>query len=292
MARELSPESRLSRLRRAGLLALAGVAVALGALGGWAAGAAISPRARYVVRPEQPVFGVTVGSPVRARGVVVGEVTAVRLWQASTASPLRPEIALSIDPRRHPGARDLAAAVAEGLRVEFIPVNPASGFLELDLVTRPGSPVARATDDPSELPALPPAASSVSRVARFLLAVADGDPAGVARGLAERLDEAERALAQPAATAARAADAARELRRLAEELERGAGADALALSQARLAEARERLRSAGAALDGLAGSLREGSETLPAALAGLSEALRQAAAETRGRREPAPPAGR
>jgi len=289
MAGELPAESRLRRLRLAGLAALAGLAVAVGALGAWVAGASLSPRARYLVRPEQPVFGVTVGSPVRVRGVVVGEVAALRLWQGAPGGPFRPELALSIDPRRCPGVGDLAAAVAQGLRVEFIPVNPASGFLEVDLVWRPGSPVARATDDPGELPTLPPSPSPVSRLARFLLAVADGDPALVAGELDARIEAAEQALANPDALAARAASGARELRELAEALERGAGADTLALSQARLAEARERLRAAGLPLDALAASLRAGSESLPADLAELAAALRRVAAEAGPAR---PPLGR
>ena len=292
MARELSPESRLRRLRLAGLLSLAGLAVSLGAIGGWAAWASLSPRARYLVRPEQPVFGITVGSPVRVQGVVVGEVAAVRLWQSAPGGPFRPELALSIDLRRYPAARDLAAAVPEGLRVEFLPVNPASGFLEVDLVWRPGSPIARATGDPEELPTLPASPSAVSRVARFLLAVADGDPARAAAELGARLAAAEESLADSSGLASRAAESARGLRALAEELERGAGADALALSQSRLAEARERLRSAGPALDALAADLGEASRTLPASLAGLAATLRQFLGEAGPARPPEAPDGR
>jgi len=292
MARELSPEPRLRRLRRAGLTALAGLVLALLALGGWAAGASLSPRARYVVRPEQPVFGVTVGSPVRLQGVVVGEVAAVRLWQAAPGGAFRPELALSIDLRRYPAARDLGSAVPEGLRVEFLPVNPASGFLEVDLVWRPGSPVASATGEPGELPTLPASPSAVSRVAGFLLAVAEGDPARVVSDLGARLDAAEQALVDPADLAARAAESARGLRALAEELERGAGADALALSQSRLAEARERLRSAAGSLDALSASLREGAGSLPAALASLREALGKVAGKSAPGRPPAGPEGR
>lgn len=292
MARELSPESRLRRLRLAGLLSLAGLAVALGALGGWVAGALLSPRARYLVRPEQSVFGVTVGSPVRVQGVVVGEVAAIRLWQSAPGSPLRPELALSIDPRRYPAARDLASAVSDGLRVEFLPVNPASGFLEVDLVWRPGSPVARATGDPGELPTLPASPSAVSRVARFLLAVDDGEPARAAAELGARLAAAEESLADPSGLASRAAESARGLRVLAEELERGAGPDALALSQSRLAEARERLRSAGLALDALAADLGGASRAIPASLVELADALRDLAAAAGRARPSSAPEGR
>lgn len=290
MAGQLSPDLRLTRLRRVGLLTLAGLSALALAAAALLAGSPSSSRPRYVVRPEQPVFGVAVGSPVRLRGVVVGEVASVRLWRSGPGAPLRPELALSLDPRRCPGAGDLAAQVDQGLRVELLPVNPASGFLEVDLVWRPGAPAVRATDDLDELPMLPSGASAVSRAASFLRAVAEGNPAEAARDLAGRLDAAERAVADPALLARQAAAAAGELLALAETLDREAGPDRLALAGARLAEARERLASLGVALDAQGASLAEGGRAAPAWLEGLSGALRRLDEEVRGAR-PTPSEG-
>lgn len=282
MAGQLSPESRLRRLRLAGWMTLAALGGALALAVALAVRASLSPRARYVVRPEQPVFGVSVGSPVRLRGAVVGEVAAVRLWQASPGAPLRPELALSLDLRRGPGLADLRSQVGQGLRVEFLPVNPASGFLEVDLVWRPGSPVSLATADPDELPTLPPAPSAVSRAARFLRAVAEGDPASAAARLGERLDAARAALGSPGERAAAARAAAVDLRALAADLERLAGPDALAADRVRLADLRERLRAAAGSLDALAGRFAHLSSALPAALGRMSALLREAAGDARG----------
>lgn len=282
MAGQLPPEPRLRRLRRAGWLALAVLGACAACVALLAARALSSPRVRYVVRPEQPVFGVTVGSPVRLRGAVVGEVAAVRLWRRSPGSPLRPELALSLDPRRGPGLADLRPEVERGLRVEFLPVNPASGFLEVDLVWRPGSATSLATADPDELPTLPPSPSAVSRAARFLRAVAEGDPAASAVALGERLDAALDALGPAPGRAASARAAAGDLLRLAAELERLAGPGALAADRARLADLRERLRAAAVSLEAAASRADGLAAELPAMLGGLSRALRAAAAETRG----------
>lgn len=282
MAGQLSPESRLRRLRLSGWIAIAAAGSLLAAAAFLAARASASPRVRYVVRPEQPVFGVSVGSPVRLRGAVVGEVAAVRLWQGSPGSPLRPELALSLDPRRGPGLSELRSEVAQGLRVEFLPVNPASGFLEVDLVWRPGSAVSLATSDPEELPTLPASPSPVSRAARFLRAVAEGDPASAATALGDRLDAALSALGSDPGSSAVAAAAA-DLGELAADLERLAGPAAVAADRARLADLRERLRAAAASLDALASRADGLSARLPPALARLSEALRAAASDARER---------
>lgn len=288
MAGQLSPDNRLSRLRRRGMITLAGLALLLALMALGLGQASLSPRTRFVVRPEQPVFGVSVGSPVRLRGVVAGEVAAVRLWQRDAGSPLRPELVLSLDTRRCPGSAELASQVRQGLRVELVPVNPASGFLEVDLVWRPGAAAALASDDPFELPTSPATPSPVSRAAGFLRAIAGGDPAGKAGALAASIDAAQVALADPPRLAADAAAAARDLRDLAAGLERDIGGGAVP-SLARLAEARERLRSLALALDAASLSLRDAAQAAPEALSRLGAALRGGTGPASGS-PPEPPA--
>lgn len=289
MAGQLSPELRLRRLRLAGLAALLLVAAAAAVAAAWARALSAEPRLRYVVRPDEPVFGVSVGSPVRLRGAVVGEVSAVRLWAEPGTGRLRPEIALSLDPRRSPGLERLAELVAEGLRVEFVPVNPASGFLEVNLTWRPGSPLARATREPDELPAAPSAVSGVGRTAAILQSLSHAEALGPRSGLADRLDAAERALGSPAERAARLAAAAAEIRSASESLEAVAGAEAIGRDRARLAEARERLAQVGQRLAAFAAETGEADVAAPARLRELAQALRAVSAQVRG--EPPAPAG-
>lgn len=281
MAGQLSPDRRLTRLRRAGALTLAAALLAIVALVGWAAAVALQPRARYVVRPDQPVFGVSVGSPVRLRGVVVGEVAAVRLWSASPGGRLRPEIALSVDTRRHPELARLGAAVEDGLRVEFIPVNPGAGFLEVDLVWSPGSPVVRATDDQDELPCLPAPFGGVGRLAAALSSLARSDPPAFARRLAERLDSAALGLDEPGERARAMAAAAADLRSLAARAEAAAEPDSFAERRARLSEARERLAQLSQRLEVAADQLARAGIDAPASLRDRGRSLRAVAEEAR-----------
>lgn len=277
MAGQLSPELRLSRLRRVGLMALLSLSLVLVVLSWWSLRLASSPRVRYVVRPEQPVFGISVGSPVRLRGVWIGEVCALGLWRDPANGRFRPEIGISLDPRRADGLEELAAWTSEGLRVEFVPVNPASGFLEIDLVWRPSSPQARATVEQDELPTLPARGSGLGRAAGVLQSLAGADPARLARELEVELDDILAAWDRPSEHAASLAATAADLRLIAERLESSAGAEALALDHARLAEARERLLQLGQALGVAAEATAESSRQLPASLAALGRRLRELA---------------
>jgi len=275
MVGQLSSELRLSRLRRGGLMALLSLSMVLILFTWWSLRLASSPRVRYVVRPEQSVFGVSVGSPVRLRGVWIGEVCALGLWRDPSNGRFRPEIGISLDPRRADGLRELAARPSEGLRVEFVPVNPASGLLELDLVWRPGSPQARATAEHEELPTLPARGSGLGRAASVLQSLAGADPARLARELEVELDVILAAWNRPTEHAASLAATAADLRLIAERLESAAGVEALARDRARLAEARERLLQLGQALGVAAEATAESSRQLPASLAALGRRLRE-----------------
>jgi ABC-type transporter Mla subunit MlaD len=132
------------------LAALAAVGAAVLA---WNIRQGVLPRARLVIRPERSVQGLAVGSPVRLMGAEVGQVVAIRLAPSPADGRLAPEAVLSVDLRRAPGLADPGACVDRGLRAILLPVNPASGFLEADLVWRPGSPAPRLTAD--EIPFAP-----------------------------------------------------------------------------------------------------------------------------------------
>lgn len=286
MAGQLPPDLRLRRLRRRGvavLLALAAVGLAVLA---WNLRQGVLPRARLVIRPEGSVQGLAVGAPVRLMGAEVGQVVAVRLAPSDGGARLRPEVALSIDLRRAPGLADPEAAVARGLRAILIPVNPASGFLEADLVWRPGSPAPRLTPDEipfaarESLADVPALASAIDRLSRR-------DLAAESREIAASLESLAEDLSRPG-LAGDLARRARELRDLAAAAEGSAGPEALPILAARLGELREILAQAGGSAARAADSLGAAPGTAAPALEALSRRLRGLAEDARARtpREP------
>lgn len=281
MAGQLPPDVRLRRLRRRGVAVLAGL-IALGlAVLAWNVRQGVLPRARLVVRPPGSIQGLAVGSPVRLMGAEVGQVAAIRLLPAPSDGRLAPEVILSVDLRRAPGLADPGACVDRGLRALLLPVNPASGFLEADLVWRPGSPAPRLTADEIPLAAresladVPALVSAIDRLSRR-------DLRAESLRLAADLDAAAGRLADPA-LAPDLARAARELREGLGGAEAAAGPEALPILAARLGETREILAQARVAAtraaDALAGAP---AEALPP-LGELSRRLRALAEDLRER---------
>jgi len=287
MAGELPAGLRLRRLRRRGVAALAALAVLGLCVLGWNLRQGVLPRARLVIRPETSVQGLAVGAPVRLMGAVVGQVAAVRLRPAADGGRLHPEVVLSVDLRRAPGLADPSACVDQGLRALLIPVNPASGLLEADLVWRPGSPAARASAD--EIPCAPRGSlADVPALASAIDRLSRRDLAGESRALATSLDAARARLDDPR-LGADLARQARALRELVESAEAAAGPEVLPIAAARLGETRERLAQAGVSAGGAADSLERLPGSLSPALAGLSRRLRALAEDLRER---TPPEGR
>ncbi len=281
MAGQLPADLRLRRLRRRGvavLLSLAAVGLAVLA---WNLRQGVLPRARLVMRPEGSVQGLAVGAPVRLMGAEVGQVVAVRLVAPPGGGRLAPEVALSIDLRRAPGLADPDACVARGLRAILIPVNPASGFLEADLVWLPGSPAPRLTAD--EIPfAARGSAADVPALASAIDRLSRRDLAAETRDLAAGLDRLAADLGRPGLAGDLAARA-RELRDLAAAAEAGAGPEALPVLAARLGELREILAQAGGSAARAADGLGAAPGALGPALDALSRRLRGLAEDARAR---------
>ena len=287
MAGELPAGLRLRRLRRRGAAALAALALLGLAVLAWNIRQGVLPRARLVLRPETSVQGLAVGAPVRLMGAVVGQVAAVRLRASPADGRLHPEVVLSVDLRRAPGLADPSASVDRGLRALLIPVNPASGLLEADLVWRPGSPAPRISAD--EIPCVPRGSlADIPALASALDRLSRRDLARESRELAAALDAARERLAEPG-LAADLARRARALRGTAEAAEAAAGPEVLPVAAARLGEARERLAQAGVTAGRAAESLAALPGAFSPALAGLSARLRALAEDLRER---TPPGGR
>lgn len=252
MAGQLPTGDRLKRRRHVGLAVLLAAVLSASLLVLVLVRSVWTPQARYVVRPEISVHGVTVGSPVRFNGVVVGRVARVGLWSDPGDGRVRPEIVLSLDASVDAQLGNLGQRVADGLRVGFIPVNPASGFLEADLVWAPGSPCWRATNEPNELPWQPSAQQqALTRAIAAIRPLANSDLRPKVESLLAGLSAAEARVAKGPVTLADLSARAERLREGLSRIESALGSGEIVTLQGRLGEIREGLRVTTDALDAL-----------------------------------------
>jgi len=321
MAGQLPADHRLSRRALgAAMFAALLAATAGGAWAWWRAWSA--PRVGVVFRPTFSVQGISSGTPVRVKGVVVGQVESIGL-KLDGEGRLRPEVNLTIDPSdlEDRGFADrlrqdrLREEVARGLRVRLVAVSPASGLLQVELLWEEPAAVPdilAATEIPTsgtstqramervakELERV--AARDLARVAADLEADLDGyfpktDPDRAARlsadwvartaALAEATDEAHLG-----AEATRLTVSLARLREVAARADAALDAETFAMLQVRLADAREAMRAFGASLDGSGRSLASAQAEASALLRGVSAAARAWTRKARGlTTEPAPP---
>jgi ABC-type transporter Mla subunit MlaD len=263
------------------LLAVLGVAVLWSAFAWWRAWSA--PLVQIVVRPAFSVEGISSGTPVRVKGVTVGQVASIGL-EADAEGRLRPLVNLSLDPEaledrgfadRLRGER-LRAEVDQGLRARLVAVSPASGLLQVELLWEPAAipvPVGLRRD---EVPAV--GGNLQGRLAGFvrqLELLAEKDLVAMAADLERDLDrfhdatDPERAARFSAmivrrtgavleatgdgkldAQSARLIAACARLREAVAAADRSMDDDSLALLQVRLADAGAALASFSASLEG------------------------------------------
>ncbi len=321
MAGQLSPVGRMSRRALGGvLLGLASVVLVLSVWSWWRAWSA--PLVSVIVRPEFSVQGVTSGTPVRVRGVAVGQVSSIGLHQDASGR-LRPELLLSLDPEslEDRGFADrlredkLSEEVARGLVARLVTVSPASGLLQVELLWEPGVAIPAGLSR-GEIPATggtlqqtyerlaagfdEAARRDLSLIAAELEADLDRwlpstDPARAEALNADWLSRSDRlaVAARDVAEGAALADAARACRELREAVEAADAAvspEKLALLQVRLADASAALGSVAAALESSRGVMEGASADLSAAFRGVSEAAKAWKAKARGlTTEPLPP---
>ena len=282
MAGELPSDLRLKRLRRRGWAVLLALALLLTTVVAWNIIQGIVPRARLVARPEQSVQGLSVGSPVRLRGVEVGQVVALRLWQPSVGGELRPEAVLSVDLRLAPQLAEVETCVREGLRVEFSPANPASGFLGVDLVWRPGTPAPR--HDAFEIPCAPRGGilAGLPGMATRLRVWSERDLVAEVATFTQQLEVLQSRLDQPQLLSETLAEAS-ALNAKAQALERLLGPEAVPIYAGRLGEIRETLRQLSERLGRGEAAITEVAPELASDLAALSQRLRQWTEDARER---------
>jgi len=266
-----------------------------------------APLVTVVFRPSFSVEGIATGTPVRVKGVVVGQVVSIGL-DPDPDGRLRPLVNLSLDPTaledrgfadRLRGDR-LGEEVARGLRVRLITVNPSSGLLQVELVwdTAAAPPTVALRRDE-----IPPVGDAFGRrlegFVDQLERLAQADLVGLAAELDRDLDRwliaadpdraarfsadlVTRTAAVREATAVdalgerarRFAEASRRLRGAVEQAERGLDDETLALLQVRLADAAAALASFGAALEGSQSGMTAAAGDVSGVLRAVSEGAR------------------
>ena len=282
MARQLPANHHLRRWRLWGVAVLAAAVVAIVLLVCFVRRAAAVPYARYVVRPEISVNGVAVGSSIRLKGVIVGQVTKVGLWSDGESGKIRPEIVLSLDVSKDPSLSKMFEKIDEGLRVQFVPVNPASGFLEVDLVWSPGSPRLVAVGGSDELPwQLCDSQLAAAQVVPLVQKLAATDFRLKVDAFMEDLADLEARVRRTEAAPSGLTEKSNRLRLAVQRLEKLVGPEALGAAQTHLADLREGLRMAEASLDSLDREFVEWPEKEGESIRRFSTKCRQSAEDLR-----------
>ena len=252
MARQLPANHHLRRWRLWGVAVIATAMVVAVVLGFFLRRAAQTPYARYVVRPEISIKGVAVGSSIRLKGVLVGQVTKVGLWVDAESGKIRPEIVLSLDVSKEPSLSKMYENVEEGLRVQFVPMSPASSFLEVDLVWSPGSPRRVAVGGSDELPwQLSESQQATAQVGPLVQKLATTDFRLNVDAFMQDLAGLESRVHRNQATPGDLTAKSKRLRLAVQRLEHIVGPESLGAAQTRLADLREGLRMTEVALESL-----------------------------------------
>ena len=118
-----------------------------------------APLVDVFFRPSFSVHGLGVGTPVRVKGVVVGQVSSIGLSLDNEAK-LRPQVNLSLNPEvldnrgfaERLRGKNLQDEVAQGLRVHLVVVSPSSGLLQVELFWAEKNPMPPGLE-PNEIPA-------------------------------------------------------------------------------------------------------------------------------------------
>ncbi len=278
---------------RVGVLAIAGIALAVGFVIFLAGGRGLQASEVFETYIEESVQGLDVGAPVRYRGVPVGRVTQIGLVAAEYRRPQGVDyesgfqlvfVRFGIDPSLVGQTPSLADAVRLGLRAR-IRAQGITGvnYVELDFANPQRYPVPDLPWQPRNpvLPAIPSTVAQVTSAAEFMVQRLQGLPIEqMAADLSALLTNLNRQTGDgDAATALR--EFARSMTLVRAALEDSDLAGALGELRAAATDARNllagpELRGAVANASAAAAELRRSAQRLPGAVEGMERTMRAA----------------
>lgn len=179
-----------------GAFVVAGIALAIGAVLAFGAGLFGGRRYPYVAYFSGSVNGLSVGAPVKFRGVQIGQVKSIRLEFGPIEGPARIPVTFEIDGERisQLGAGDgrdlgdrerLKERIAAGLRAQLQTESFVTGVLYVELDYAPDTPVHLVRGDESPIPEVPTLPTTLEKVQQ-LFAQAVGTIEGIDFGEAVR----------------------------------------------------------------------------------------------------------
>ena len=280
-----------------------------------------APLVDVFFRPSFSIQGIGVGTPVRVKGVVVGQVSSIGL-SLDDEGKLRPQINLSLNPEllNNRGfseslrGQHLQEEVTRGLRAHLVVVSPASGLLQVELFWTDNDPVPLGLQA-NEIPATGQTMQrAMERLVKQLNRVTQRDLEKIAQDLEKDLDyyfpKSDPAFAsafsakliatsESLATAtapdylgpklARIADACSVLRSDTERMNQNFSPENLIILQAHLADATAALDSFSASLEGSQSRINASADEITALFRLISRGARDWKEKTEAfGREPRP----
>src|SRR5262245_51768191 len=211
----------------------------------WGSGRLFERAYPFVCYFPGSVNGLTIGAPVKFRGVQIGSVTDIRLRYAQERGEPRIPVFIKVEPETvsELGAEDAAhpssykELVARGLRARLQTQSLVTGVLYVELDLEPDSPLdlvqAEGTGTP-EIPTLPTALEEATRSISDILAQLKAvDFKGISKGVTDAIDGVQHLVHSPdlQKTLAAPPDTVEGARRLVASLDTRTGTLTVSLQQ-------------------------------------------------------------
>jgi paraquat-inducible protein B len=191
-----------------GAFILGGALLMVAAVAIWGSGRLFERRYRYVCYFPGSVNGLQVGAAVKYRGVLIGQVTGMRIRFAQSPSDTRIPVFVDLDGKR---MRELGASdeptpklarelIGQGLRARLESESFVTGQLYVNLDMFPGSllNLVHPQGGYPEIPTLPTQLEEATKALSGLLAqLKEADLAGIARSLSSAVEGINRLVNTP-----------------------------------------------------------------------------------------------
>lgn len=175
----------------------------------WGSGRFFRKTVDFICYFDDSVDGLTVGAPVKARGVVIGKVSRIRLRYRQRPTDPRIPVFIQLDIGRLaefgvpllPTQQDYDALIARGLRARLESQNLVTRSLFVNLWLFPGTPAIKSQVDTAggypEIPTVPKELSEVGKSATALLGNLEAvDFVGLASAISKAASSVERLVEQ------------------------------------------------------------------------------------------------